>query len=157
MKTRQVLADQLRARMAKRPDLDTQTKLSKAAGVTQSTVWRVLECQVGASVDVVESFGRAFGVPAIALLADQAQSQLLEAWSKLGEEDQQKVLSFMQVTISSRPSNMPPSKHWMDIQPVEAGLTAAAMREASHPLRGKAEDAKQTTAPKKPRQQRRSA
>ena len=56
--------------MAKKPDLDTQTKLSKSAGITQSTVWRVLEGQVGASIDVVERLAKAFGIPAVSLLSD---------------------------------------------------------------------------------------
>lgn len=102
MEIRQVLADQVRARMAKIPGLDTQTKLSKAAGVTQSTVWRVLEAKVGASIDVVEDLGKAFGVPGIALLADAEQAQLMALWSKLGPEDKAKAANFMQVASGSK-------------------------------------------------------
>jgi transcriptional regulator with XRE-family HTH domain len=156
MKIRQVLATQIRERMAKKPDLDTQSKLSRAAGVTQSTIWRILDGQVGASVDVVESLARAFGIPVVAMLSNPEESRLLESWYKLSAEDRGKVAAFMQVTISARPSNMPSSKNWMDVQPSGAGMAAAALRGASHPLTGTAEDAEQTEE-SRPRQQRHSA
>ena len=134
MKIRQVLADQIRSRMAKKPDLDTQTKLSKAAGVTQSTVWRILEGQVGASVDVVESLGKAFGVPAIVLLSDPDQVQFMDLWSQLDDHDRSKVLAYMQVTISSRPSNMAAhTTHWTDKQAISPALAAASARASARP------------------------
>jgi transcriptional regulator with XRE-family HTH domain len=157
MKIRQVLAGHIKDRMLKNPDLDTQTKLSKAAGVTQSTVWRVLEAQVGASVDVVEAIAGALGVSPVVLLADKSQAQLLQAWDQLREEDRQRVLAFMQVTISSRPSNMANPNHWIDEQPIAPGFVAATTRATSRPPKGTKKDATHAESKEKATKQRHSA
>lgn len=152
MKIRQVLADQIRSRMAQKPNLDTQTKLSKAAGVTQSTVWRILECQVGASIDIVESLGKALGVPAIVLLSDPDQVQFMDLWSQLDDHDRAKVLAYMQVTISTRPSNMAAqSTYWTDKQVISTGLAAANTRASARPPIGDEQQHDKTAAASTPR------
>jgi transcriptional regulator with XRE-family HTH domain len=62
MKLRQVLAKRLRELMDKTPSLDTQVKVSAAAGVAQTTISRILKCQVAATLDNVESIADAFGI-----------------------------------------------------------------------------------------------
>lgn len=129
MKIRQVLAAQIKDRMAKRPDLDTQAKLAKAAHVTQSTIWRVLEEKVGASVDVVEALAKAFGVMPITLLSDQQESRFLEAWSKLDDDERYKVVVFMEVTAQARAStiqNAPLS--WTSEKQIPQSMVAASHR-----------------------------
>jgi transcriptional regulator with XRE-family HTH domain len=155
MKTRQVLADHIRNRMAMKPDLSTQTKLSRAAGVTQSTIWRALEGQVGVSIDIVESLAGAFGVSPVVMLADKGQAKLLDAWDKLNDDDRERVLSFMHVTLSSRPSNMTLQNNWIDEQPIEQGLLAASSRAASSPP--KETSSNDGTAPKEGKVKRRTA
>lgn len=136
------------------PDLDTQNKLSRAAGVTQSTVWRVLEGRVGVSIDTVDALAEAFSVSPVALLADKYQARLLAAWDQLTDEDRDRVMSFMQVTIASRPSNMAKQKHWIDEQPIEQGLLAASSRAASSPPRETQSNASKAPTEGKPKQRR---
>jgi len=69
MKLRQVLARRLRELMDKTPALDTQVKVSKAADVAQTTISRILKCQVGATLDNVEAIASVFGVTPAELLA----------------------------------------------------------------------------------------
>lgn len=124
--------------MAKRPDLDTQVKLSKAASVTQSTVWRILESKVGASIDVVDALAKAFGVPGIVLLSDAEEMRVMELWNKLDPGDREKVLAFMQVTISAGQATIQSQQknYWMEEQPIQPSLRAASARAGARPPTG---------------------
>jgi transcriptional regulator with XRE-family HTH domain len=134
MKSRKILAEQIRDRMAKRPGLDTQQALSKAAGVTQSTIWRILEQRVGASVDVVDDIAKALGTTSIALLCEPDQIELFTLFDKLEPGDKEKVLSFMNVTIRSKSSNIELQNHFRDEKLLPKGLASAAISAASQPL-----------------------
>jgi transcriptional regulator with XRE-family HTH domain len=68
MKLRQVLAKRLRELMEKTPGLDTQVKVSLAAGVAQTTISRILKCQVAATLDNVEAIADAYGISTSDLL-----------------------------------------------------------------------------------------
>lgn len=62
MELNQILAANLRALMKRRPDLDTQTKIHKRTGLTQSTVQRVLAGAVHPGLDTLQRLADAFGV-----------------------------------------------------------------------------------------------
>jgi len=130
MKTRQVLAVRLKDCMAKRPDLDTQVKVAAAAKVTQSTVGRCLRASNSASLDIVDSLAKAFGVPVLELLALPQERQLLELWRKLSEEDRYRAMAFMEVSSRSKAGEhaYPPPLQWENRTPISADLGAAVQR-----------------------------
>jgi len=136
MKTRNALANQVRALMAKHPALDTQAKVAEAAHITQSTVWRVLKAEVGASVDVVDSLAKAFNVEPVALMADPADAPFIQLWGQMNAEDRYRVMSFMEVTIRSRPSNMgSPVQDWTNPQDTGPATKRASAKAGARPLR----------------------
>lgn len=99
--------------MLQRWDLDTQAKVAAAAGVSQSTVGRVLAADVHAHLDVVEAIAKAFGVHPITLLTDPrdvalgspaaagyAERELLSAWRLLAPEQQHAVMGYLTVVTT---------------------------------------------------------
>lgn len=62
MKLRQVLARRLRDLMERTPGLETQMQVSAAAGISQTTVSRILKAQVAATLDNVEAIADAYGM-----------------------------------------------------------------------------------------------
>jgi transcriptional regulator with XRE-family HTH domain len=105
-KLREVVASQIALHMKNNPRVDTQSKLAKAAEITQSTVARTLTKQTGPSVDVLESIAKALGVSVIELVSPGSQptkqksmsvdeQMLLGCWRLLSREDRLKALSFI--------------------------------------------------------------
>jgi transcriptional regulator with XRE-family HTH domain len=76
MRPRDILASNLRALMATRPDLDTLPKITAACGVSNGTLDRIRRAVVSTRVDELERLGRAFGVEPWELLRPQAQATL---------------------------------------------------------------------------------
>lgn len=102
MQLRNVLASRVRALMAERATLDTQTKLAHKSSLGQSTVQRILAAEASATIDSVESIADAFGVPAIQLLSHTADDEgILNLYYRLGEGDKRRVLSFIEVCLKS--------------------------------------------------------
>lgn len=94
-KLRELLSHRLRVLMEATPALDTQTKVSKKAKVSQSTVQRILSKDVAATVDVIEDLGRAFGLkPPSLILSEEKEAELLKVWLDLNELDQSEVQRF---------------------------------------------------------------
>lgn len=96
--------------MQARPDLDTQVKIARGAGVSQSTVGRVLAAEVHTNLDVLESLARAYRIHPLALLSDPSQMtqpdamaagyqerQLLAAWRLLSPAQQHAVMGYIEV------------------------------------------------------------
>lgn len=76
MRPRDVLANNLRAFMAARPDLDTLPKITAACGVTNGTLDRIRRAAVSTRVDELERLGFAFGVEPWELLRPQGHARL---------------------------------------------------------------------------------
>ena len=106
-----ILAERLRSLMKARPDLDTQVKVANAAGLSQSTVGRVLAGEVNTNLDVVESLSSAYRIHPLALLSDPSQMtqadamaagyqerQLLAAWRLLSPQQQHSVMGYLEVS-----------------------------------------------------------
>ena len=68
MRPRDILANNLRALMAARPDLDTLPKITARSGVTNGTLDRIRRAVVSTRVDELERLARAFGLEAWELL-----------------------------------------------------------------------------------------
>jgi transcriptional regulator with XRE-family HTH domain len=150
---RDILAERLLALMAARPDLDTQVKVAKRAGISQSTVGRVLSRTVHTGLDVLEQLGEAFGVHPLSLVSDPRdmahgdaaaydylERRLLEAWRRLSPSQQHAVMGYIEVATTrfgfSLPADAKPvtESGAVDvISEVPAGDKAAVRRAASRP------------------------
>lgn len=131
MKTRQVLAARLKDCMARRPDLDTQVKVARAADVTQSTVGRCLSASSAATVDLLDQLAKAFGIPPLELIAQAQERQMLELWRKLTDEDKYRAMAFMEVSSRSKVSEHAyPPFQWDQRRAISTDLGAAAHRES---------------------------
>ena len=75
MRPRDMLATNLRALMAARPDLDTLPKITARSGVTNGTLDRIRRAVVSTRVDELERLGRAFGLDAWELLRPNGHAQ----------------------------------------------------------------------------------
>ena len=64
MRPRDILANNLRALMAARPDLGTLPKITARSGVSNGTLDRIRRAAVSTRVDELDKLGRAFGIEA---------------------------------------------------------------------------------------------
>lgn len=148
-----ILAARIRALMEARTDLDTQVKIAKKAGVSQSTVGRILSREVHTSLDVLEAIAEAFGVHPLSLVSDPremshgsalavdySERQLLDAWRRLAPQQQHAVMGYIEVatsrtgispSVGSRVT--PESEAVEDVREVHAGDKAAVRRAAGRP------------------------
>lgn len=86
--------------------VNTQTKVAQRAGVSQSTVNRLLATEQAATVDVLEDLARAFGVKhAEYMLLDASERELLTLWGNIGDELKQTVLGFIRVSTNPNALN----------------------------------------------------
>lgn len=76
MRPRDILANNLRALMAARPDLGTLPKVTAACGVTNGTLDRIRRAAVSTRIDELERLGRAFGVEPWELLRPHGHATL---------------------------------------------------------------------------------
>ena len=76
MRPRDILATNLRALMAARPDLDTLPKITARSGVTNGTLDRIRRAVVSTRVDELERLGRAFGIEPWELLRPHGHAAL---------------------------------------------------------------------------------
>ncbi len=76
MRPRDILAINLRATMAARPDLDTLPKITARSGVSNGTLDRIRRAVVSTRVDELERLGRAFGVEPWELLRPHGHAAL---------------------------------------------------------------------------------
>ena len=76
MRPRDILANNLRALMTARPDLDTLPKITARSGVTNGTLDRIRRAVVSTRVDELERLARAFGLEAWELLRPDGHAKL---------------------------------------------------------------------------------
>jgi transcriptional regulator with XRE-family HTH domain len=92
---RRVIADRLRELMAASTDLDTQVKVSRRAGLSQSTVARILSADSAATADSIANLAHAFGVPPASLLmGDPVETELLVTAQGLTAEGRQRLRGY---------------------------------------------------------------
>ena len=134
---RQVIAARIRALMAQRPDLDTQVKLARRAGLSQSTVARILSADSSATADSLAQLSHAFGTSAASLLLDDpAEIDLLASVQQLKPEARQRLLGFVAALSSeqhARPTGS--SRFALDIStPVPPSRRAAHAKAVARPI-----------------------
>lgn len=150
MELKDILALRLRALMDQRPDLDTQIKIHKRTGLSQSTVQRILAREVHTALDVVERLAEAFRVKPIDLIKpiehdDETKSiapsydelQLILAWRKLTEEDKHRAMTYMSVAAEVKPKRQNAGARQVKVDsehPVPAHLSAAVKNESGAKL-----------------------
>ena len=101
---RQVIADRLRELMATRADLGTQVKLARRAGISQSTVARILSADSAATADSIANLAHAFGVPPASLLmGDPVEIELLVTAQGLTAEGRQRLLGYAAALSAGQP------------------------------------------------------
>jgi hypothetical protein len=76
MTPRQILAANLRALMAKHPDLDTLPKITARSGVSNGTLDRIRRAVVATRVDELQPLARAFGLEPWQLLVPADEKAL---------------------------------------------------------------------------------
>jgi transcriptional regulator with XRE-family HTH domain len=102
---REVLAANIRRYMRSVPAVDTQVKLAKRAGISQSSVARVLAGNVDTQVSIVESLASAIGVSAAELLEDATDAKASlhydrARFASLPAVEQAKITSYIDFVLS---------------------------------------------------------
>lgn len=83
MELREILARNLRTLMRDHPDLDTQVKIRERSkeytpdekGLSQSTIQRILACEVHTGLDVLQVLSKVFGTSPSWLITDQRKAK----------------------------------------------------------------------------------
>lgn len=76
MRPRDILAANLRALMASRPDLNTLPKLTARSGVSNGTLDRIRRAAVSTRIDELERLAKAFGVESWELVREHGPNSL---------------------------------------------------------------------------------
>jgi transcriptional regulator with XRE-family HTH domain len=131
MRPRDILASNLRALMASRPDLDTLPKITARCGVTNGTLDRIRRAVVSTRVDELERLARAFGVDAWELLRPNGHArlsplaqQLAAHLDRAAQDEASHTAAFAAATavidaLTTRPAAPSGNEHAADV-PAEA-------------------------------------
>ncbi|MDR3386908.1 MAG: helix-turn-helix transcriptional regulator [Rudaea sp.] len=110
MKTRpvrEILAENVRRLMRERPALDTQPKLAAKAGMSQSSINRLLSGQTDALLVSVLDLAKAFGVSVNELIEEPQATRNdviaydREHYAQLSEENKAKIATFIEFVIAT--------------------------------------------------------
>src|SRR5258708_6716274 len=102
-KIRKQLSDNLKIWMRDRPDLDTQMKIAHASGVGQTTIGRIINCTVSATVDSLESIAAAFGRQPGELLLGDSDTRVkydMKRYARLPDYEKIRVEAFINHVLS---------------------------------------------------------
>ncbi|WP_144409749.1 helix-turn-helix domain-containing protein [Cupriavidus basilensis] len=110
---RMVLATTLARWMAQRPDLDTQMKVADASGLGQTTIGRVLNGKVSATIDILEALGLAFGRdPGELIRQDSAGINYeMDRYARLPDYEKARVEAFIKHVINEQEFRSSPTPH----------------------------------------------
>lgn len=102
---REILAANIRHYMREVPAVDTQVKLAKKAGISQSSVARVLAANIDTQISIVAALAEAIGVRTADLLVEapaEKNKPLLDLrkLATLPIEEQEKIKSFADYVFS---------------------------------------------------------
>ncbi|MDQ7981368.1 helix-turn-helix domain-containing protein [Paraburkholderia sp. SARCC-3016] len=101
---REVLAENVRAQMSRNVAIDTQQKLAKRAGISQSSVARVLAGNVDTQISILAALAAAIGVQPGRLLEDEASAPDLqidrERFAKLPIGERAKIQSYIDFVMA---------------------------------------------------------
>lgn len=100
-----VLASNLQRHMDAKPHVGTQQKLAARAGVSQSTVGRLLRGEVSPLLGHVESLAEALGTTVMDLLSEPGAADSIQydraAYAALPEQEKKKIETFIEFVIAT--------------------------------------------------------
>lgn len=108
MKTsiRELLALNVKQLMKLIPEASTQAKLAVRAGMSQSSIHRIVNAATEPELTTLENLAKAFGVPIGRLLAEEGDDLLppgaVDAYRNLPSEDKEKIKAFIEFVLASR-------------------------------------------------------
>ena len=86
------------------PDLNSEKKVSEAAGIGQATVNRILNCEGSTSIGVLSAIARAFGRDAYELILPPGNAGLIDydhhEYAGLPQEEKNKIAAFIKFIVS---------------------------------------------------------
>ncbi|HBX3770278.1 TPA: XRE family transcriptional regulator, partial [Klebsiella pneumoniae subsp. pneumoniae] len=90
--------------MGQHPDLNSEKKVSEAAGIGQATVNRILNCEGSTSIGVLSAIARAFGRDAYELILPPGNAGLIDydhhEYAGLPQEEKNKIAAFIKFIVS---------------------------------------------------------
>lgn len=119
---REILADNVRRLMRERPALDTQPKLAAKAGMSQSSINRLLAGQTDALLVSVLDLAKALGVSVNDLIEEQAAPRTesivydRERYANLPAEEKAKIATFIEFVIATHASKTVKSSDVLNIK-----------------------------------------
>lgn len=89
--------------MRTNPAADTQSKLAALAGLAQSTIGRILNCEQSLSLDTLEQLadGLGYSRPEFMLMTAQERA-LLQSWGSLSPAERERVLGYIEATAHAK-------------------------------------------------------
>lgn len=110
---RQIFRERLLALVAASDDSDVQTRLAKAAGVSQSTVSRMLNANTNIKVNTIDAIARAFGMTGAEFLLDARASThfggLAETYNQLPEVARKSIDDYVRFIVEDHARKHPGS------------------------------------------------
>ena len=90
--------------MGQHSDLNSEKKVSEAAGIGQATVNRILNCEGSTSIGVLSAIARAFGRDAYELILPPGNAGLIDydhhEYAGLPQEEKNKIAAFIKFIVS---------------------------------------------------------
>lgn len=127
--------------MASNRHLRTQTALAKRSGVTQSTIGRILRCEVDPQSDNLERLANAFGISYSALAALAEGGELVDGSVETLQQSRiprrVPLLTFAQVgrlADSTRLDQLSDATDWIEFPKKRHGVRTIAMRVAGESM-----------------------
>ena len=128
--SKETLSRRLKELMAKRPDLDSQSKISRRTGLAQSTVGRLIHQVNAADIDVVDLLADAFGVTASELLSGEVKNiYLASLLRQLNVQESNELILFIEFLLKKR--NMTATGVDFESETVLSRRSAASVSRAS--------------------------
>lgn len=130
------MARKLRELMDATPSLDTQTKVSRATGCSQSTVQRILKREQSVTLAMLEDIAAAFGVkPTQHILLDTDEALLLQQFQVLPKESRDKVIGYIAISAQALPpTTQAPVLSFKNYAAVPWSLDAAVAKASNRPI-----------------------
>ncbi len=101
--SKETLSRRLQELMAKRPDLNSQSKIGRRTGLAQSTVGRIVNQVNAADLDVLDCLADAFGITASDLLNSGTKNIYLSSLlQQIDEKETQEVILFIEFILKKR-------------------------------------------------------
>ena len=148
---RQIFRERLLALVAASDDSDVQTRLAKAAGVSQSTVSRMLNANTNIKINTVDAIARAFGMTGAEFLLNAGASthtgRFAADYNSLPEDARKSVDDYVRFIIEDHARKHPSSLSFSR----EGSMDKALAQRAASRIKAEAEVGQQKKRRGRPR------